>query len=473
LAQPRRAGSMTLRDAATAPEQGALDPANQSLADALKVMMRLLQGAMVVLAVLYMFSGMHRVNEGERGMRLLFGRIVGHDLQPGLHWSAPFPMGEVVKVDTQQHPLEISKDFWIYIAPGTVDPSPEKQAPTQSLKPDQGGSGSVITGDGNIAHTKWSVRYERRDTGRYATNVLPGDEEQMVLAAVKRGVVQAISQVTLDDLLRQNVVNGTTVPRMAQMVAQETLQRLDSGIVITQLTMDPPIPPLAVRSAFNAASAAAANANKAIQEAQTYRNEQLNRAAGNAARYLVYGIDEYEHALAKDDKPAAEGVLSTVEALLQGTPTEVLRLDDNGQPVVEEQGVPTGQKVTVQAMTTGEVASILNDAKLYKSGVVSRAKSDASRYQAKLEQYSANPSVMVQREWSEAIKVFMARDTVELMLVPRGVNTLALMINRDPEVEKGIQKAIDLAERKKAEQKRLEEQQKGITQPSNVVEVKS
>src|SRR2546423_2663539 len=165
LQPPRRAGSMTLREGVQGPGASPLDPATQSLADALRVMMRLLQGAMVILGVLYLFSGMHRVNEGERGIQLLFGKIVRHDLEPGLHWSAPFPMGEVVRVEAQQHYVDISRDFWIYIAPGS-DPSPEKQTPTQSLKPDQGGSGSVITGDGNIAHTKWKIGYERIDSSK-------------------------------------------------------------------------------------------------------------------------------------------------------------------------------------------------------------------------------------------------------------------------------------------------------------------
>jgi hypothetical protein len=159
-------------------------------------------------------------------------------------------MGEVLRVDAQQHFLDINNDSWIYVAPGS-DPSPEKQAPTASLKPDQGGSGSVITGDGNIAHTKWKVGYERRDSSNYARHVIPGEEEEMmVFAAVKRGVVQAAAQVTVDDLLRQNVVHGTTVPQIAWRVAQETLDRLGSGLTITSLTMDPPIPPLAVRTAF-------------------------------------------------------------------------------------------------------------------------------------------------------------------------------------------------------------------------------
>ena len=457
---PRRAGSMTLREGVQGPGENALDPANQSLADALKVMMRLLQAGMIVLGILYVLSGLQSVKEGERAIRLLFGKKVDENLEPGFRWSAPFPMGELVKVNKGYHELDISKDFWIYI-PAGADPSPDKQAPTQSLKPDQGGSGSVITADGNIAHTKWRVGYERSDIGNFASNVLPEDEEKLVLSAVKRGVVQAVAQVTLDDLLQQRTVHGATIPQMARQIAQDTLNRLKSGIEIRALTMDPPIPPLWVRSSFNNASAAASNANKIIQEAQTYRSQTLNQAAGNAARYLVYQIDDYEHALAKNDPAGADATLNTINSLLDGSPVEVLKLDDNGRPEVEEQGQPTGRKVTIAKMTTGDVASRLNEAKLYKTGVVSRAKSDAARYEAKLAQFQANPSVMVQREWTGALRVFLARDTVTTWILPPNSNTIDMVFNQDPDVQRDIEAIIKELQRKAAEQKRLEELKRG------------
>ena len=70
---------MTLREGVQGPGTSPLDPANQSLADALRVMMRLLQVTMLILAILYLGSGMHRVNEGERGIQLLFGDLSSLD----------------------------------------------------------------------------------------------------------------------------------------------------------------------------------------------------------------------------------------------------------------------------------------------------------------------------------------------------------------------------------------------------------
>ncbi len=156
--QPRRAGSMTLRESTTAEAEGGLDPANQSLADALKVMMRLLQAGMVILAVLYVLSGLQSVKEGERAIRLLFGKKVDENLEPGVRWSAPYPMGELVKVNRGYRELDLNKDFWIYVPEGAVDPSPDKQTPTHFA---QARPGRERLGD----HGRWKYRAHQVEGG--------------------------------------------------------------------------------------------------------------------------------------------------------------------------------------------------------------------------------------------------------------------------------------------------------------------
>jgi len=56
---------------------GSLDPANQSLADALRMSFRILKLLMLVLVVLYFLSGWFSVKPGENGVILRFGRVLG------------------------------------------------------------------------------------------------------------------------------------------------------------------------------------------------------------------------------------------------------------------------------------------------------------------------------------------------------------------------------------------------------------
>lgn len=451
----RRAGSLTLREAG---EGGGLnmDPANQSLAEALRVMLRLLQAGMVVLGVLYLLSGMQRVNEGERGIRLLFGKIQESNIQPGFHWSPPYPIGELVRVPQGYQELDISKDFWVDVPAGTVDTSIEKLPGTPSLKPDQNGTGSVITADGNIAHTKWKVGFEREDVSAFTRNVHDDFEQEIVKSAVKQAVVQAVSEVTLPELLQQSSKEGTVASR-AQALAQQTLDDLRSGLRIRSLTMDPPIPPLYLREDFNRASAAAANASRTIADAQSYRSERLNQAAGNASKYLIYYIDQYEQALARED-PEASKVLDTIDALMLGKDeVEVLVLGDDGRPEREEEGHPTGRTHRVRFAATGEIATALSEATLYRTGVRSRAQTTLSRFEAKLQQWKVNPTVMMQNEWAGAMRSFMGKPNFEMMMVPPGVNTLTLLLNSDPDIEREVQTDIKRRIREETERRRNEE----------------
>ena len=81
-------GSMDMRDA--------LDPATQSLGDALKLSYRILQAGIVALCVVFVFSGFQSVPEGSTGIKTLFGAIAGGDesgdaqVQPGLQPFWPY-----------------------------------------------------------------------------------------------------------------------------------------------------------------------------------------------------------------------------------------------------------------------------------------------------------------------------------------------------------------------------------------------
>src|SRR5215468_8513217 len=88
------------------PPGDALDPANQSLADALRKSFAVLKALMLVLVVAYVLSGWFRVQPGEVGFVVRMGRVIGigndRVLKPGWHWSFPYPIDQVVTVATQQ-----------------------------------------------------------------------------------------------------------------------------------------------------------------------------------------------------------------------------------------------------------------------------------------------------------------------------------------------------------------------------------
>ena len=106
-----RGASVTLR-AESEGRNDQLEVANQSLRDALRITYRLLQLGIVVVALLYLFSGAQVIRESERGVATVFGRIVETNLEPGLRLGFPYPVGELIRVDTGSIVLEESQAFW-------------------------------------------------------------------------------------------------------------------------------------------------------------------------------------------------------------------------------------------------------------------------------------------------------------------------------------------------------------------------
>lgn len=435
----RRAGSITLRErTGQGGDTSPMDPANQSLADALRIMLRLLQTGMFLLAVLYVFSGLKSVNETEQGIRLLFGKRQGPALDPGFHMTAPFPLGELVRVPRGFRDVAIDRDFWVYAPEDSAGVTLDRITPTESLKPDQGGSGSVLTADGNIAHTKWQVSYRREDVVKYAQNVLPEHEERLVRTAVKRGVVQACANVTIDELLKQSSDQTATIASRARGIAQATLDAFDSGLVIDQLTLDQKTPPLWIRRDFDRVQTASSNAAKAVEEANSERGKILNEVAGEAAEILLTLIDAHEEAVARENDALAAQTLARIDALLQGEPVEI-----DGNPVT--------------ARVSGAVTVTLSEAMRYRSGVINQAKSSLARFEAKEANYRANPSLMVTQEWRDAVSTFMNRDSVQVVYVPAGLAGMRMQINSDPDILREIDRAVKLRESQEAERRRMDE----------------
>lgn len=412
---------MSLRDESSSPTDPAssFDPANQSLSDAIRITFRILQGAMILLAVAYALSGLKSVKEGQQGISLLFGKIRQAKLDPGFHLSAPFPLGELVRIQTSGPDTAVAIDdvFWVDVPAGTPRDTPiEKLNPTTSIKPAEK-SGSVLTADGSIAHVRVKAFYRRADPSVFAKNILTDSESQLVRSAIQRGVVLACAQSTIDEVLRQAGGDSSSVGAKARSYAQEFLTRIGSGIEIDSFVFENAIAPLSIRADFANAQTAVAKRTKAIEEAQSEARRSLNAAAGEAAEPLIELIDQYELAIARQDAAAQKTYLDAINSVLDGKPVEM-----------------NGKRFDKPA--TGTVARLMQEANQYRSEVVSKRKAETALFNAKLAQFESNPLVMVHNEWKEAVAQFLARESVQVMLVPPGTSTLQLVLNADPDILK-------------------------------------
>lgn len=399
----------SIADASASP---ALDPAQQSLAEALRVSFAILKLAMVVLLLAYAFSGTFSVGSNEVALRLRFGDYVGDPgnrvLERGTYLAAPFPIEQVVKVDTRPSTLVLEKEFWFETSAQDSGLSRGQLQGRKSLPLHPLRDGSLITGDSNIAHARWTLTWRVGDPVAFLTNV---GTKQMATEIVRlvgqQGIVQAVAQLAADDLLR-GVVNR----ELAVGLMQQRLDAMRSGLVVDQLTLDKVSAPMRVAGSFDAVTSAESDRAGRIVAAQQERSRILGETAGEASGRLMEAIGSYERAVEQQDAAGAAKAEATIDAAL-----ETLKIGDT----------PIG----------GQVARVINGAKTYRTQIVERVAGEAQAFEQLLPQYQRNPRLVLSKLWQDARENILTGD-VETFYTVSG--QLELQLNRDPELQKERQK---------------------------------
>lgn len=255
------------------------DPGMQALADALQVSFRALRAAMVVLLVLYLASGVFIVRQDERAMVLVFGRLQGTGAErlkePGLHWTWPRPIGEVVRVRTEQiQSLETTTFTVPPPAPGQPATPPGGDTP---LRP--GTDGYSLTGDANLMHSRWALRYRVTDPEWERFRV--ADVTAVLHRELDRAIQRVAAEYPIDRALRTDLESFRAA--VADRLTQQAL-RLGFGVQIVAVEILSVAPPRQVADAFSAVIAAEQERSEKISAARAEAARLLNEAQGQAAR---------------------------------------------------------------------------------------------------------------------------------------------------------------------------------------------
>ena len=416
---PAREASVRLRSDAGMGEQAINDmhAANESLAAAFRTMYRVLQFAIVGLVVIYFASGFRTLDEGEAGIKVMFGRPSAETVPSGLTLAPPYPLGQLIRIETGQRTVQLEDEFWFEVGERDRGRSLEELArsPQRSLDPQR--DGSLITSDQNLVHTQWTVVYRREDPREFASNITPEDEQQIVRTAVSRGVIRAVSTTAIDDLLRETGGAGGVASR-AQRIAQETLDAINAGIVVESMSMRSRTPPLSVWSSFADVQTAESQSQSRRVQAESFAANGLSRVAGAAAQPILDQINLYEAAVELGQEDQQEAILATIHALMDGEPVEIDGV---------EQTYPV----------TGRVSEILNLAQQQRTEIEQSAKLILALYEVKLPQYRENPELVLQADWARVLKDILSRDTIEVIKLP--VGSINIAVNPDPEIRRRIE----------------------------------
>ncbi|MFA9478162.1 SPFH domain-containing protein [Phycisphaerales bacterium AB-hyl4] len=401
-----------------------LDPAQQSLADALRVSFNILKGLMVLLLIAYIFSGVFWVEEQERAVRLRFGAMVGEPGQqvyePGWHFGLPYPIEQDIRVPVSQQTINIQRAYWHEISEADLGRSAEELAGRAGpLNPER--DGSLLTGDANIFHARFNISYTVTDPAAFFQNVglarpnvdrLPDGQpavrsmdfaDALVRNVAEQGIIHAFARAEADQIYRQVFPREFALARM-----RDVMEQMNTGITIDRLDMTDPQLPQPVRSAAQAVTNAESERAQLVEEARQEQARILGEVAGAAHTPLVQLINDYEQARTIEDMDAAGQILDELNETLD----RLMLSEDRGALRIG-----------------GEVARVINEATTYRTTIGQQIQAEVSLFQAYLEDYRRTPRLLQTRLWQDAREQILSGD-VETFYLMGG--QFYPVLNRDP-----------------------------------------
>jgi membrane protease subunit HflK len=209
--------------------------------------------------VLWLGTGLYRVQEGEVGVVLRFGEMVRTSL-PGLQYHLPAPFETVI----------VQKVAVLNTIDGGMKMEKNGDSAEATL---------ILTGDENMVHTNYTVLWKIKDVSEYLFTTRNPDET--IRVAAESVVREVIGQTTARLALTEG--RGKIEIR-AQEILQKLLDQYKMGIQIVSIQLQNVAPPHKVVDAFNDLQASLVNADQLRNEAEAYRNEIIPRAEGQAAQ---------------------------------------------------------------------------------------------------------------------------------------------------------------------------------------------
>ena len=266
----------------------------------------------VLLAVLvWMLTGLYRVQPGEKGVELLFGRFV-KTTDPGLNFWAPWPLGSVVTPNVERtNQLNIG-----FRALGAGSRNVNR---TESIR-DVAEESLMLTSDQNIIDIDFVVQWRIGKPRDFLYNIR--DPQQTIKRGAESSIREIVGQTPLEETLatkRQEVEVRT------KDVLQRILDDYKAGVIIAEIKLQKVDPPQKVIDAFNDVQRARQDKERQENEANAYRNDILPKAKGEAER-LRAEAEAYREQLIKEADGEAKRFISVYDAYMGGRDVTLRRL---------------------------------------------------------------------------------------------------------------------------------------------------
>ncbi|MDZ4733445.1 MAG: FtsH protease activity modulator HflK [Nitrospirota bacterium] len=139
----------------------------------------------------------------------------------------------------------------------------------------------MLTGDMNILAIEFIVQYKIKDSANYLFNV--AEIEETIGKAAEASMREVVGKGKIDEAL---TTGKAQIQQDTQVLLQSLLDQYQGGVQIAAIQLQDVSPPEAVAAAFKDVTNAKEDREKLINQSQSYRNDILPRAQGEAAQVV-------------------------------------------------------------------------------------------------------------------------------------------------------------------------------------------
>ncbi len=246
------------------------------------------KGVILVVALVvaaWLLSGFYRVQPDEQGVVLRFGRFIATS-NPGLNYHLPYPVESVLTP-------KVTRINRIDIGNRTGD-DPRRGAAMRDVPEES----LMLTGDENIVDVDFAVFWMVKPAAAGSTEDV-GAADFLFNVQNPEGTIKAVAESAMREVVGrtniQPILTGARqgIEQSVQELMQQTLDRYQSGILVTQVQLQKVDPPQQVIDSFRDVQAARADAERLQNEAQAYANRVVPEARGEASR-VSQGAQAYK-----------------------------------------------------------------------------------------------------------------------------------------------------------------------------------
>ncbi|MBN2418229.1 MAG: protease modulator HflK family protein, partial [Deltaproteobacteria bacterium] len=237
---------------------------------------------LILIALLYLGTGIYIVLPYQTGLELLFGKVVEKN-PPGLHFHLPKPMGNRFLVDTSAM-IRLESGFRTDMAYNGAEPDMYlwENMHNQGRYTKVLDEALAIAGDENLVDINFICYYLITDPVQYALDIENAHETLRSLFVHEIHMI--CGRYSLDDLLtaERSEIQGQLLSRM-----RHTVKNLSMGVNIQKVYLQEVHPPVEVVPEYRYISSAKEKKDEIIHQASAYSNDLVPRSRGQAVNMIL------------------------------------------------------------------------------------------------------------------------------------------------------------------------------------------